>query len=152
MPRVGFEPMIPVLERAKTIHALDEAANVLGGFSSTENYYYCFNILIVIKSARVKTELSLCLTTFSSIYMAEMEVWLHVFLTSGLDGWLSSALHPYVPEKVLLAPIIQEAAWPQTWVKMALREKNPSNRTRFVNFLCCFLFKLSYSETKGPGL
>jgi hypothetical protein len=30
MPRVGFEPMIPALERAKTIHPLDRAANVIG--------------------------------------------------------------------------------------------------------------------------
>jgi hypothetical protein len=45
--------------------------------------------------------------------MIEMEVWLHVFLTSGLDGWLASLLRCYVPEKVLLAPIIQEAAWPR---------------------------------------
>jgi hypothetical protein len=27
IPRVGFEPMIPVLERAKTVHALDRAAD-----------------------------------------------------------------------------------------------------------------------------
>jgi hypothetical protein len=30
MPRVGFEPMIPVFERAKTVHALDRAATVIG--------------------------------------------------------------------------------------------------------------------------
>jgi hypothetical protein len=30
MPRVGFESMIPVFERAKTFHALDRAANVIG--------------------------------------------------------------------------------------------------------------------------
>jgi hypothetical protein len=30
MPQVGFEPTIPVFERAKTAHALDRAANVLG--------------------------------------------------------------------------------------------------------------------------
>jgi hypothetical protein len=28
MPRVGFEPMIPASERAKTVHALDRAATV----------------------------------------------------------------------------------------------------------------------------
>jgi hypothetical protein len=28
-PRVGFEPMIPVFERAKTVHALDSAATVI---------------------------------------------------------------------------------------------------------------------------
>jgi hypothetical protein len=29
MPRVGFEPTIPVFERAKTVHALDGAATVI---------------------------------------------------------------------------------------------------------------------------
>jgi hypothetical protein len=29
-PLVGFEPTIPVFERAKTVHALDRAANVVG--------------------------------------------------------------------------------------------------------------------------
>jgi hypothetical protein len=30
MPRVGFESVIPVFERAKTVHALDRAAAVIG--------------------------------------------------------------------------------------------------------------------------
>jgi hypothetical protein len=30
MPRVEFEPTIPVLERAKTVHALDRAVTVIG--------------------------------------------------------------------------------------------------------------------------
>jgi hypothetical protein len=30
MPRVGFEPTIPVFERAKAVHALDHAATVIG--------------------------------------------------------------------------------------------------------------------------
>jgi hypothetical protein len=30
MPRVGFEPTITVFERAKTFHALDGAATVIG--------------------------------------------------------------------------------------------------------------------------
>jgi hypothetical protein len=30
MPRVGFEPTIPVFERAKTVHALDRAATLIG--------------------------------------------------------------------------------------------------------------------------
>jgi hypothetical protein len=30
MPRVGFEPTIPVFERAKTVHALDRAVIVIG--------------------------------------------------------------------------------------------------------------------------
>jgi hypothetical protein len=30
MPRVGFEPTIPVFERAKPVHALERAAAVIG--------------------------------------------------------------------------------------------------------------------------
>jgi hypothetical protein len=30
MPRVGFEPTLPVFERAKTVDALDGAATVIG--------------------------------------------------------------------------------------------------------------------------
>jgi hypothetical protein len=30
MPRVGFEPTIPVFERAKTVHASDRATTVIG--------------------------------------------------------------------------------------------------------------------------
>jgi hypothetical protein len=30
MPRVGFEPKIPVFERVKTVDALDRAAAVIG--------------------------------------------------------------------------------------------------------------------------
>jgi hypothetical protein len=30
MPRVGFEPTIPVFEGAKTVHALDRAVTVIG--------------------------------------------------------------------------------------------------------------------------
>jgi hypothetical protein len=30
MPLVGFEPNAPVFERAKTVHALDRAATVIG--------------------------------------------------------------------------------------------------------------------------
>jgi hypothetical protein len=34
MPQVGFEPTIPVFERAKTVHALDRAATVIGALVS----------------------------------------------------------------------------------------------------------------------
>jgi hypothetical protein len=45
MPRVGFEPTNPVLERAETVHALNRAATVIAAFSSATkvsvhiNYY-----------------------------------------------------------------------------------------------------------------
>jgi hypothetical protein len=46
---VGFEPTIPVFERAKTIHALDRVAIVIGSYEyiiqSTEN---------VVKKAKSK--------------------------------------------------------------------------------------------------
>jgi hypothetical protein len=32
MPQVGFRPTIPVFERAKTVHALDRAANMIGKY------------------------------------------------------------------------------------------------------------------------
>jgi hypothetical protein len=35
MPRVGFEPTIPVLERANTVHALDCVATVIGSHPLT---------------------------------------------------------------------------------------------------------------------
>jgi hypothetical protein len=33
MPRVGFEPMTPVLERPRTVRALDRAGIVIGKIS-----------------------------------------------------------------------------------------------------------------------
>jgi hypothetical protein len=43
MPPVGFEPMIPVYERAKTFHALYRAATVTGLFILVL-FNYAFNI------------------------------------------------------------------------------------------------------------
>jgi hypothetical protein len=37
MPRVGYEPTIPVFERAKTVHALDRAATVIGVVNHLED-------------------------------------------------------------------------------------------------------------------
>jgi hypothetical protein len=34
-PRVGFEPMIPMFEREKTVHGLDGPATVIGIHMST---------------------------------------------------------------------------------------------------------------------
>jgi hypothetical protein len=40
MPPVGFEPTISVLERAKTVRALDRAATAFGrGYKVEENLY-----------------------------------------------------------------------------------------------------------------
>jgi thioredoxin-related protein len=38
MPQVSFEPMIPMFERAKAIHASDRAATVVG---SVHHCYFC---------------------------------------------------------------------------------------------------------------
>jgi hypothetical protein len=37
MPRVGFQPTIPVCERAKTVHALDRTVTVIGRFTGDKN-------------------------------------------------------------------------------------------------------------------
>jgi hypothetical protein len=42
MPRVGFEPTIPVFERAKTVHVLDRAATVIG----FKKYYLCIYVAL----------------------------------------------------------------------------------------------------------
>jgi hypothetical protein len=44
MPRVGFEPTIPVIERAKTVHALDRAVTVIGKVKFSSNKYWTPNI------------------------------------------------------------------------------------------------------------
>jgi hypothetical protein len=36
MPQVAFDPTIPVFERAKTVHALDRAATVIGSVVSSK--------------------------------------------------------------------------------------------------------------------
>jgi hypothetical protein len=38
MPQVGFEPTTPVFERAKTVHALDRVATVIGPYTHTHTH------------------------------------------------------------------------------------------------------------------
>jgi hypothetical protein len=72
MPPVGFETTIPVFERAKTVHALDRAATVIGTV--------CFTLVsklscVVISwrhtqpiaCVRVRTRLSISVTTVSAV-------------------------------------------------------------------------------------
>jgi hypothetical protein len=42
MPRVGFEPTMPVFKHAKAVHALDLGATVIGimDYSNQKYYYY----------------------------------------------------------------------------------------------------------------
>jgi hypothetical protein len=42
MPCVGFEPTIPAPERAKTVHALDRGAIVIGGHTPLAYNLMCF--------------------------------------------------------------------------------------------------------------
>jgi hypothetical protein len=48
MTPVGFEPTIPVFERAKTVHALDRAAIVIDGGSFTREKIKQMSIKIKI--------------------------------------------------------------------------------------------------------
>jgi hypothetical protein len=48
MPWVGFEPTITALERAKTVHAVDRSAAVIGEHSRYYDEY--FKILSVIQN------------------------------------------------------------------------------------------------------
>jgi hypothetical protein len=43
MPQMGFEPTIPVFERAKPVHALDRAANVIGKIYSLHKEIHALN-------------------------------------------------------------------------------------------------------------
>jgi hypothetical protein len=63
MPQVGLDPTIPVFERAKTVHALDTAATVIG-----------------------KVKLSLCLITVCHVDIWETGDVAPPFLISALDG------------------------------------------------------------------
>jgi hypothetical protein len=54
MPRVGFENTIPVFEWAKTVHALDRAATVIGPLflyaQLTILFYYTSSALRVLQA------------------------------------------------------------------------------------------------------
>jgi hypothetical protein len=46
MPRVGFEPTIPVFEEANTLHAPDPAATVTGSNNFEINWFFAVKFLI----------------------------------------------------------------------------------------------------------
>jgi hypothetical protein len=45
MPRVGFEPMAPVFERAKTVHTFHRAATVIGSHVPVHYNLYLINLM-----------------------------------------------------------------------------------------------------------
>jgi hypothetical protein len=71
MPLVGFESMIPVFERAKTVHALERAATVSAGYSTPsinklQHYISHFISLCGWYGSFTETLLSDCTTMYSS--------------------------------------------------------------------------------------
>jgi hypothetical protein len=55
MPRVRFEPMIPVFERAKTIHALDRVATVFSLHSVNLSEFRLFTNCLAYSLQRDRT-------------------------------------------------------------------------------------------------
>jgi hypothetical protein len=52
MSSMGFEPKVPVMERAKTFHALDRAATVFGRTNTTEGKFAVYHVF-PISSVRI---------------------------------------------------------------------------------------------------
>jgi hypothetical protein len=52
MSGVGFEPTIPALERANTVHALGRAASVIGMFDLNFSFYDEWSILVFLRNVR----------------------------------------------------------------------------------------------------
>jgi hypothetical protein len=50
MHRVGFELTIPAFERAKTVHALDRAATVVGFFANNKLKFTSRNVTSTLTS------------------------------------------------------------------------------------------------------
>jgi hypothetical protein len=76
MPRVGFEPTIPPFKRAKTVHALDRAATVIG----TNN----LPVLIVIHNCYLSSY-GMGLVIGSSLPLLSNKLYLDVFESICLD-------------------------------------------------------------------
>jgi hypothetical protein len=65
MLRVGFEPMIPAFERAKTVHALDRAATVFGVPLVYPYIFFC-NILDFLEKRLLQ---AICMLHVTVIYI-----------------------------------------------------------------------------------
>jgi hypothetical protein len=68
MPRVGFEPMIPVFERAKTVHALDRTATVIGLYNSFNEFKRYTGETSIKTKAEGHSDVS-CTFIYGSIHM-----------------------------------------------------------------------------------
>jgi hypothetical protein len=55
---VGFEPTIPTLERAKTIHALDRAATMISGILTDGEFRHIYTGLLFRKVAYMRYEVA----------------------------------------------------------------------------------------------
>jgi hypothetical protein len=53
MPRVGFEPTTPAFKRAKTVHALDRAATVIGEYCIHVCYVWQENEIILYECKKM---------------------------------------------------------------------------------------------------
>jgi hypothetical protein len=88
MPRVGFETTIPEFEQAKTVHALDRAATVIGvSWSTILNYFQCW--MLWLESQLVTESMSKKITDLWNIYQ-HFNLLKHgdnykPFLTSSID-------------------------------------------------------------------
>jgi hypothetical protein len=87
MPRVGLEPTIPVFEPAKTVHALDRAATVIGpshlwspkiSLSVWIMFYYILLYLIIFYTKVYITPLCV-----KYIFMCNCRVLRRIFGTKG---------------------------------------------------------------------
>jgi hypothetical protein len=70
----GFDPMTPMFDRAKTVHALDRADTVIGSMR-----------LLSMLNAKVKFALYL-IKHHTVMTDGDMEIQIHAFLVLALDG------------------------------------------------------------------
>jgi hypothetical protein len=74
MPRVGFEPTIPVFERVKTVYALDRQDSVIGlSFTVTfKSELLYINGIVIRESNRSVSDLFQC--TYGNILTPELSL------------------------------------------------------------------------------
>jgi hypothetical protein len=70
---VGFEPTILVLERAKTVHALDRAGTVIGSASST-TAKNCTQVKNMLHANYLQIFLITCSPSYLSVYLTHVSL------------------------------------------------------------------------------